>query len=244
MKIIPEICSIYLTGLFFATSLAFLPVAAVLRVATGWCDNQLKLLHLFSCFWASCYTWLNPLWSVRITGREHIDGKKAYVMISNHQSVVDILVIYRIFKHFKWVGKASLFHIPVIGWNMYLNRYVKIERNRISSQRKMLRRCEENIRNGSSIMIFPEGTRSSDGQMKPFKDGAFMIAFQEKADIIPMVIDGTARTIQGKFPFTFQRISLHILPAVPFEHVRHMSVPDVSRHIRQLMLDELQRMRS
>ncbi|MDR1666185.1 MAG: 1-acyl-sn-glycerol-3-phosphate acyltransferase [Bacteroidales bacterium] len=244
MKIITIICSIYLTGLFLATSLAFLPVSAVLRVATGWCDRQLKVLHLFSCFWASCYTWLNPLWNVRITGREHIAGKKAYVMVSNHQSIVDILVIYRIFKHFKWVGKASLFNVPVIGWNMYLNRYVKIERNRISSQRKMLRQCEENICKGNSVMIFPEGTRSSGGQMKTFRDGAFMIAVRQKADIVPMVIDGTALTIQGKFPFTFQRIRLHILPPVPFEHFQHMSVPEVSRYILQLMSDELQHMRS
>ncbi|MDR0713595.1 MAG: 1-acyl-sn-glycerol-3-phosphate acyltransferase [Bacteroidales bacterium] len=244
MKIITLLCSIYLIVLVLASSLAFLPVAAVLRVATGWYDGQLKILHLFSCFWASCYTWLNPLWSVRITGRQHIDGRKACVMVSNHQSIVDILVIYRIFKHFKWVGKASLFNVPIIGWNMYLNRYVKVERTRISSQRKMLRRCEANIRNGNSIMIFPEGTRSSGRQMRDFKDGAFMIAVRQEADIIPMVIDGTAQTVQGKFPFAFQRIRLHILPAIPFEHLRNMSVSEVSRLVRQIMSDELQHMRS
>ncbi|MDR1864191.1 MAG: 1-acyl-sn-glycerol-3-phosphate acyltransferase [Bacteroidales bacterium] len=241
-----RLASYYLVILFVTTSSIYVVVAALLRAVTGGFDRKLKILHLFSCFWASCYTWLNPLWSVVITGREHIDGRKACVMVSNHQSVVDILVIYRLFRHFKWVAKSSLFSIPFIGWNMRLNRYVRIERSSLKSQRKMIRQCEEHIRTGSSVMIFPEGTRSSDGQLRPFKEGAFHIALQQKADIVPMVIDGSAKALpqKGLLPFNRQTVYLHVLPPVSCEKYGQMTAAELTGEIRRMMEEELTRMRN
>jgi 1-acyl-sn-glycerol-3-phosphate acyltransferase len=166
-------------------------------------------------------------------------------MVSNHQSVVDILVIYRIFKPYKWVGKASVFKIPVLGWNMSMNKYVKIVRSSVSSQRRMIRLCEKNIRDGNSIVIFPEGTRSVNGELRNFKEGAFLIALQQKTDIIPMVIDGTAHTLsQPKgLPFNPQKIRLHILSPVPYATYQNMTVAEVTAYVRQIMDDELQKMR-
>ncbi|MDR1672264.1 MAG: 1-acyl-sn-glycerol-3-phosphate acyltransferase [Bacteroidales bacterium] len=237
--------SLYLALMFLATSVVFIVVTTVLFVLTCWYDKRLKLLHLFACFWASCYTWLNPLWRVKISGLEHIDRHKVYVMVSNHQSVADILVIYRIFRHFKWVAKSSLFRIPVIGWNLQLNRYIRVERN-MKSQRKMFRLCEKNIRRGSSLMIFPEGTRSPDGQLRSFKGGAFLIAAQQQTDIVPMVIDGTAHLIPRNrlHPFYSQTIRLHILPPVPYKVHATMSVQETADYVRQLVNEELIRMRN
>ena len=216
------VVSIYLIVVFIATSLVFFPIAIILRVFTGWFDRRLVILHMFSCFWGSCYTWLCPIWSVAITGRENIDRKKACVMACNHQSILDILVLYRIFVYFKWVAKASLFKAPIIGWNMWLNRYIKIERSSMKSQRKMLKDCAENIQKGSSVMIFPEGTRSRNGELRAFKEGAFLVALQQKTDIVPMVLDGSAKALseKGFFPFRKQKICLHILPPIPYETIR------------------------
>ncbi|MDR3095146.1 MAG: 1-acyl-sn-glycerol-3-phosphate acyltransferase [Bacteroidales bacterium] len=239
-----HLSSLYLCLLFFATSLVFFVIAVILRVTTVWFDRKLTALHQFSCFWAACYTWLNPLWSVSITGRDNIGKGKVYVMVSNHQSVVDILVLYRIFKPYKWVGKASLFKIPLLGWNMSMNKYVKIVRSSVSSQRRMIRLCTENVSKGNSLMIFPEGTRSANGELRNFKEGAFLIAMQQKVDIIPMVIDGTASALSRRgYPFHPQKMRLHILPPVPYCHYQNMTVSEVSEHIRQIMAEELGRMR-
>jgi 1-acyl-sn-glycerol-3-phosphate acyltransferase len=194
--------SLYHLFIFVAVSLFYFPLAVVVRVATGWFDRRLSFLHLTSTVWASCYTWLSPIWSVSVTGRKNADPEKAYMMVCNHQSMLDIPVIYRIFLHFKWVSKASLFKFPIIGWNLSLNRHIRLERTSTTSQRKMFRQCAEHLQNGSSIMIFPEGTRSRDGELRAFKEGAFLIALRQKADILPIVLDGSYKALpeKGFFP--------------------------------------------
>ena len=238
--------SIYHILLFIVVSLVYFPIAVIVRVITGWFDRRLAILHLTSAVWASCYTWLSPIWNVTVTGREHVDRKKAYVIACNHQSMLDIPVIYRIFLHFKWVSKASLFKIPVIGWNLWMNRHIKLERSSMTSQRKMLRLCAEHIQRGSSIMIFPEGTRSRDGELRAFKEGAFLIALQQKTDILPIVLDGSYKALpeKGFFPNRKQNICLHILPPVPYETFKDMGVRKVSEHIRSIIAAELTRIRA
>jgi len=239
------IISIYLLFLFVAVSVVYFPLAVIVRVFTGWFDRRLEFLHLTSTVWACCYSWLSPIWSVAVTGRKNVDRKKAYVMVCNHQSLLDIPFIYRIFLHFKWVSKASLFKIPVIGWNLSLNRHVKLERGSMKSQRKMFRKCAKHIQNGSSIMIFPEGTRSRTGELRTFKEGAFLIAMQQKTDILPIVIDGSYKALpeKGFLPFNKQKIDLHILKPVTYETFKDMSVHQVSEHVHGIIAGELARMR-
>src|SRR5262252_7117634 len=84
-----------------ASSVALFPVALLIWAVTAPFDRRLVLLHRFTCFWASLYTWLNPAWPVTLEGREHVADGAAYVMTSNHQSFLDILVLFRLFRHFK-----------------------------------------------------------------------------------------------------------------------------------------------
>ena len=237
--------AVYLVALFLITSSVFFPLAFLLRITTFWFDRRLAILHAFTNFWSSIYTWLSPLWKVAITGRENAYSKKTYVMVCNHQSLLDILIIFRMFLHFKWVAKASLFKFPIIGWNMWLNNHVKIERSSTKSQRKMLRQCAEHIRRGSSVMIFPEGTRSRNGELRTFKDGAFLIAMQEKTDILPMVIDDSYKALpeKGIMPRRKQAVKLHILPPVNYDTFKNMNVHQLSEHIRSIIADELEKMR-
>jgi 1-acyl-sn-glycerol-3-phosphate acyltransferase len=239
--------AVYLVTLFVVTSLLyFLPVAVILRLTTWWFDKRLAILHAHTCFWVSCYIWLSPLWKVKITGLENVNRKKAYVMACNHQSLLDALVIFLTFFHFKWVTKASMFKFPIIGWNIWLNNYIKIDRVSTGSQRKMLRECARNIQNGSSIMIFPEGTRARNGVLRPFKEGAFLIARQQKTDIVPMVIDDSYKALpeKGIMPRRKQKVKVNILPPVTYETFKDMDVRSLSEHIRSIMAAELERMRS
>jgi len=237
--------AIYFAVLFVTTSLAFFPIAVFLRFVVGLFDRRLIALNVFTCFWASVYTWLSPIWSVKITGRENITPDKTFVIVCNHQSMLDIPVIFRTFLNFKWVAKSSLFKIPVIGWNMWLNRSIKIERSSTKSQRRMLNKCAEHIRNGSSVMVFAEGTRSRNGELRKFKEGAFVIALQEKVDIAPMVIDGSHKALpeKGIIPKNSQKIYVNILPPVSYESFKDMNASQLSEHIHAIIAAELQRMR-
>ena len=124
----------------FMTFLLF-PIAALVWAVTAPFDRRLVALHRFTCFWASLYTWLNPAWPVQVIGREKIRPDVAYVMVANHQSLLDILVLFRLFRHFKWVSKIENFRIPFIGWNMSLNRYIKLRRGDRASVASMMSAC-------------------------------------------------------------------------------------------------------
>jgi 1-acyl-sn-glycerol-3-phosphate acyltransferase len=108
---------------------------------------------------------------------------------------VDILVIYGLFRPFKWVAKAELFRVPFVGWNMALNDYVRIWRGDRESVRRMMAHSREHLDRGSAVMIFPEGTRSRDGSMLPFKDGAFKLAFEAGCPLIPIAIAGSEQAL-------------------------------------------------
>ena len=174
------------------TSILLYPIAVLIWAITSPFDRRRFLLHKFTCFWASLYSWLNPVWPVTIEGRERIRRDEAYVMVANHLSLLDILVIFRLFTHFKWVSKIENFRVPCVGWNMSLNRYIKLKRGDRNSVIEMMKACEKTLGEGNSIMMFPEGTRSPTGQMRAFKPGSFEVAIKTGRPILPIAIQGTA----------------------------------------------------
>jgi 1-acyl-sn-glycerol-3-phosphate acyltransferase len=222
---------------FFMTmsSAVLYPVALVIWAFTALFDRRRVLLHRFTCFWASLYTWLNPVWRVRIEGREKIRRGAAYVMVVNHQSLLDILVLFRLFAHFKWVSKIENFRIPFVGWNMYLNRYIKLRRGSRDSVARMMRQCEMTLAEGSSIMMFPEGTRSPDGRLQAFKAGAFTLALQAGAPILPIVVEGTAAALP-KRGFVLRgrhRIRIRVLDEIDFRSFAGKPAEVVADEVRE-----------
>jgi 1-acyl-sn-glycerol-3-phosphate acyltransferase len=209
--------SLLFWGFMLVSSALLFPLAVLVKILTFLFDPRLVVLHRFTCWWASLYTWCNPFWTVSITGREKIDRRAALVYVSNHQSLADILVLFRLFTHFRWVSKAENFRIPLIGWNMSLNRYIRIERGSIRGSMHMMRDAEATLRAGNSVMVFPEGTRSSDGHLRPFKEGAFDLAFRTGSPVMPIAIDGTASALpKGGFILSGATdIRVHVLDAIP-----------------------------
>jgi 1-acyl-sn-glycerol-3-phosphate acyltransferase len=208
-------------------------------------DRKLVALQQVSCFWASLYTWLNPFWSVKIIDKHKIDRKKVYVMISNHQSLVDILAIYRFFTHYKWVSKVENAMAPFAGWNMRLNRHVLFDRRSKSGIVKMIQDCIRTIKEGSSIMIFPEGTRSKDGNIQRFKDGAFRVALETKSPILPIVLDGSSNALP-KNEYIFRnnsKIVVKILDEIPYESFKDKSGKEIAADMHDLISNELDKLR-
>ena len=224
-----------------ASSIILFPIALLLWATTVLFDRRLVLLHRFTCFWASLYTWLNPAWRVRIDGREKIAPDTAYVMVANHQSLLDILVLFRLFTHYKWVSKIENFRIPCIGWNMSLNRYIKLRRGDRDSVEQMMVACEQTLVEGSSILMFPEGTRSPDGRLKAFKHGAFTLAHRMQAPILPIIVEGTAEALP-KRGFVLQgrhAIRIRVLDAIPYPRFAQLPVEALTEHVRAIMAAEL-----
>ena len=211
------------------SSIALFPFAVLIWAATVLFDKRLVTLHQFTCFWASLYTWLNPVWRVQIQGREKIAAGTAYVMVANHQSLLDILVLFRLFVHFKWVAKAELFRIACVGWNMSLNRYIRLRRGDPASIKRMMDDAERTLAEGSSLMIFPEGTRSPDGHLKAFKHGAFTLAQRAGMPILPIVVEGTANALP-KHGFVLRgrhAIRVRVLDPVPAAAIADRPVDSV-----------------
>ncbi len=209
-------------------------------------DKRLFLLHRFSCYWASLYIGANPWWKVKIEGLEKIDRNRTYIIVSNHQSVLDILVLYRLMIHFKWVSKIENFRVPVIGWNMRMNRYIKVKRGDKESVAKMMEACKMNLNSGSSVMIFPEGTRSPNGMIRNFKEGAFILAKETGKTLLPVILDGSGEALpkKGILLNKKQLIRVKILDEVSYDQVHENSVKQLSDITHNRMVKELEKMRA
>ena len=239
-----RVLSLLFWGFIVVSSIALFPLAVLLWAATVLFDRRLVLLHRFTCFWASLYTWLNPAWRVVIEGRDKIRRGVAYVMVANHQSLLDILVLFRLFAHFKWVSKVENFRVPFIGWNMRLNRYIPLRRGDGESIRQMMAACEATLAAGSPVMIFPEGTRSTDGRLKAFKHGAFTLAQRTKCAILPIVVTGTSRALP-KRGFVLRgrhAIRVRVLDEIPVESFAGETVEQLTARVRGRIAAELEKM--
>lgn len=225
-----------------ASSFALIPFALLIWAVTRLFDRRLAVLHQFTCLWASMYTWLNPVWRVTVEGRDKIKSGVTYVMVANHQSLVDILVLFRLFVHFKWVSKIENFYVPAVGWNMWLNRYIPLRRGDKQSIDSMMDACDKTLRSGNSIMMFPEGTRSVDGKLKAFKHGAFTLAKRAQVPILPIIIEGTARALP-KRGFVLQgrhAIRVRVLDAVSYQSFKDLTVESLTEKVRGIIAAELE----
>ncbi len=225
------------------SSVVMFPVALLCWALTLPFDRRKVILHRLTCFWASLYTWLNPAWPVKVVGREKIDPDETYVMVANHQSLLDILVLFRLFRHFKWVSKIENFRIPFIGWNMRLNDYIQLKRGDRSSVAVMLRTCRENLAAGNSIMMFPEGTRSPTGKLRGFKTGAFNLAKDAKRPLLPIVVHGTASALpkRGVILRGRHRIMIEVLDPIAYPAFAEEEAEDFMLRVRELIGDHLEK---
>jgi 1-acyl-sn-glycerol-3-phosphate acyltransferase len=177
-----------------------LPVTTVLciiAIIVSFFSHTGNSVHIIARIWAKSILFVSGI-KVEVEGLTNIDPSKSYVYMSNHRSNFDIPVLLGCLPiQFRWLAKAELFKIPIFGRAMSGAGYVKIDRSNRVSAFKSINQVAAKMKNGVSVMIFPEGTRSEDGDVKPFKKGGFVMAVDTGAPIVPVILRGT-RSIMAK----------------------------------------------
>lgn len=172
-------------------------------------------LHQIQAIWARLFCWLFFI-PVSTTGLEHIKPGQSYVFVSNHQSNFDIFVIYGWLPVvFKWLMKKEISRIPLVGTACKAAGHIAIDRSHAKAASESLRDVAEQLVDGISTVIFPEGTRSADGQVARFKRGAFQIAWELNLPVIPIRLDGCFEVMnRNAHTVTRHPITMTILPEI------------------------------
>ena len=225
---------LYWPYLVLSCAVLFVP-ALLLYLVTFW-QRPRRWLHVYTSYWALHYLAWAPFASVRVEGRARALTQGPCVYVVNHQSMVDILAVFAVRLPFLWVSKRENFYAPFLGWNMWMNGYVALRRRHLPSIRRMLRTCEARLVEGSSLCVFPEGTRSDDGNLRPFYRGAFWIAVRNRVPIVPIVVEGTGLILpKRRFGIRPQAALVRILePIAPEE------AGNDDRKLRELVFARMQ----
>ena len=237
----------YLRSIWIWTASAILvilwvPLLAIVRIFD-------KGLRLRTSRWfrrlGRVLTSVNP-WEIRISGGEHVDAKQVYVIVSNHQSLADIPVVSHLKLDTKWLAKAELFRVPLLGWMLRMAGDVPVDRSAPRQGARAMMRCAKYLRQHCSVVFFPEGSRSPDGEVQDFNEGAFQLAIREQVPILPLVVEGTGSALPAKTWIWGKAglIRLRVLEAIPVEGWAVKESAALRDAVRQKMVDELNRLRT
>ena len=203
------------------------------RYATGYTFRRLCVLH----------QWLNPLWKFHTSGELPKNKRNPYVMVSNHESFVDMLLISHLKIEMKWLSKETILKIPLVGWMMKMSGDVSLVRGDPSSGAAALKVCETWLDRKMSVMIFPEGTRSLDGEIRAFKDGAFRLAITTGTPILPMAVHGTRSALRKHdWRMGNTKAEVRVLEPISTEGMTEEDIPVLRERVRDLIVAEVAKM--
>jgi len=219
------------------------PMVAVVRLVTmpfdrgayaaGYLFRKLTVVH----------EKLTPLWKFSTSGTLPDDMRRPYVVVSNHESFVDILLISHLPTEMKWMSKIEILRIPLVGWMMRLSRDIPLERGDADSTAKALEASRERLASKVSVMIFPEGTRSKTGELRDFKSGAFRLAIEHQAPILPLAVCGTRDALpQHDWRLGNARAEVRVLDPISTEGLTMDDMPALRERTREVIVaarDEL-----
>jgi 1-acyl-sn-glycerol-3-phosphate acyltransferase len=189
---------------------------------------------------------VNPAWRLHISGETISDPRRPFVVVCNHQSMADIPLISNLPWEMKWMGKESLFKIPGVGWMMRLSGDIAVDRKNPRSGARAFLKARWYLENKCSIMIFPEGTRTLDGRVRQFSDGAFHLAIKANVPILPLVIEGSRDCIP-KNSWIFGKPSDILLKVLPPIETNGCTIKDVAvlrDSVRSVIMNQVAEWRS
>ena len=202
--------------------LVFIPLAMLLSLLFGWLAVLVAIMvnpkvssRYVASTWARLLAWLTPI-AVRVEGGANADTHRSYVVVSNHVSQYDILVIYGWLKlDLKWVMKKELRKLPGIGIGCEKVGHIFVDRSRPELAKQAINEALQRLGDGVGILFFPEGTRSLDGRLRPLKKGAFRTALDQELPLLPVTVVGTREILPAKTLRLFPgRVRLVIHPPI------------------------------
>lgn len=183
--------SIYIwSAIAFGTALMYVAALPVFLITAPF-DRKRRFGHWYAQRWGRMILKLNNRWRSEVHHGERIPRGRPLVVVSNHQGMGDIMMAFCLDLHFKWISKRANFFVPFMGWFMYHAGYIPLVRGDKHSIEKCMAEAQRYLERGVSVLFFPEGTRSMDGVVKPFKKGAFKLALDAGCDVLPLAISGT-----------------------------------------------------
>jgi 1-acyl-sn-glycerol-3-phosphate acyltransferase len=187
---------------------------------------------------------LTPRWRFETRGLKPSNPRLPYVVIANHESFADILLLSQLPWEMKWLSKASMWKIPVLGWSMWAVRDVPVHRGRASSAKEALDACRTRLNGNVSVMIFPEGTRSKTAEMLPFKDGAFRLAIEARVPLLPMALFGTRQAL-AKHDWRIGKTHavVEVLAPEPTEGLTLADLPALKQRVQERIRETRDRLR-
>lgn len=183
-------------------------------------------------------TRLNPFWKFRTTGFRVPDPRRPYVAVANHESIADIFLLSHLPWEMKWLSKESIFKIPLMGWMMRMAGDIAVRRGDVKSRMQALEACRDRLKKHVSVMIMPEGTRSSTGEIQKFHDGAFRLAIEMGAPILPIAVAGTRACItKGSWLVGRADAIAQVLPPVETAGLTIDDVPALRDRVREMIIE-------
>jgi 1-acyl-sn-glycerol-3-phosphate acyltransferase len=217
-----------------------LPTVAVIRLVTMPFDRGAYAAGFVFRRIAVAHQMLNPLWTFTVSGNLPADHRRPWVMVANHESFVDMILISHLPIEMKWVAKSEFFKIPVVGQLLRLVRDIKLVRGSEGAAEGVLRDAADRLSARVSVMLFPEGTRSATGELGEFKSGAFRIAIANATPILPIVVHGTrSALVKHDWRFGVSTAEVRVLDPVPTEGLTMDDVDELRTRVRTMIADEL-----
>jgi 1-acyl-sn-glycerol-3-phosphate acyltransferase len=187
-------------------------------------------------------TYVNPFWKVDLKGPFPENPRNPYVVVSNHFSQADPPIIARVPWEMKWVAKKALFDLPFAGWLLRMGGDISVDRSDKRSRAQVLETSASYLRRKCSVMFFPEGTRSRDGRVRRFSDGAFRLAIKEGVPVLPIAIDGTDQALPKHsiwFDPDVEKIRVQVLEPIDTTDYDPTQARDLQRRVRARIIQQI-----
>lgn len=225
-----------LQGLFLASWTSFWVCVALAALALTW--------RPYLSLWLARYVWAPPLLKaagarLEVRGLEKLDEVPSAIFMANHQSMIDIAVVFAALPvGLRFVAKRVLLFVPFLGWYMWAMGMVFVDRNNRQQAIDSLRRAMSLLKGGAYVMTFPEGTRSRDGRVLPFKKGLFVLAIESGVPIVPVAIEGAQKVLASDgFQVRPGTIRVSIGDPIATQDLRLEDRDELIRQVRDQIID-------
>jgi 1-acyl-sn-glycerol-3-phosphate acyltransferase len=232
--------SVLIWASYVAIVILWTPLVLVYRLATfPWDRDRYRVGRLFHAS-AALAAKINPFWTFRILDDVRPDDRKPYVLVANHSSFTDVFLIASLPWEMTFLSKKSILQIPLLGWQMRIAGDVPIVRGDRESARGAMRQMRARLDRRISVILFPEGTRSPDGLLGEFREGAFRLAIEAGVDVLPVAIAGAAGGLpKHSFVFRPATATLVVLAPEPTTGLSAADAPRLAAKVRERIAEAI-----